>query len=93
VGVTINNVEGELFQTCKGLREGDPLSPLLFNLVVDILSRMLQKPIGEGLIRGSREELVEGGVISLQYADDTIFLWTRTWGKLRISSGYWLALR
>jgi hypothetical protein len=52
VGVTINNVKGEFFQTGKGLRQGDPLSLLLFNLVVDILSRMLQKVVGEGLIRG-----------------------------------------
>jgi hypothetical protein len=52
VGVTINNVESEFFQTGKGLRLGDPLSLLLFNLVVDILSRMLQKVVGEGLIRG-----------------------------------------
>jgi hypothetical protein len=49
-----------------------PLSPLLFNLVVDILTRMLQKVVGEGLIRGLGTYLIEGGVISLQYTDDTI---------------------
>jgi hypothetical protein len=43
VGLNINNVEGEFFQTCKGLRQGDP--PVLFNLVVDVLSRMLQKTV------------------------------------------------
>jgi hypothetical protein len=32
VGLTINNVEGEFFQTGKGLRQGDPLSPLAFYL-------------------------------------------------------------
>jgi hypothetical protein len=72
VGVTINNEEGEFFQTGKGLRQGDPLSPLLFNLVVDVLSRMLQKAARVGLIRGLGENLVSRGVVSLQYADDTI---------------------
>jgi hypothetical protein len=72
VGLTINNVAGEFFQTGKGLRQGDPLSPLLFNLVVDVLTRMLQKVANSGLIKGLGENIVEGGVISLQYADDTI---------------------
>jgi hypothetical protein len=30
VELTVNNVEGEFFQTGKGLRQGGPLSPLLF---------------------------------------------------------------
>jgi hypothetical protein len=72
VGLIINNTEGEFFQTGKGLRQGDPLSPVLFNLVVDILSRMLQKASNDQLIRGLGGNLIEGGVISLQYADDTI---------------------
>jgi hypothetical protein len=72
MGLIINNEEGHFFHTGKGLRHGDPLSPLLFNLVVDVLSRMLQKAAGAGLIQGLGNELVQGGVISLQYADDTI---------------------
>jgi hypothetical protein len=72
VGVIINNEEGEFFQIGKGLRQGDPLSPLLFNLVVDVLSRMLQKAANVELIRGLGGNLVPGGVVSLQYADDTI---------------------
>jgi hypothetical protein len=74
VGLTINKYEGEFFQSGKGLRQGDPLSPILFNLVVDVLSRMLQKATNRGLMKGLGNELIEGGVISLQYADDTILL-------------------
>jgi hypothetical protein len=65
VGLTINNEEGEFFHTRKELRQGDPLSPLLFNLVVDVLIKMFKKVVVEKLIRGLGNDLVEGGVISL----------------------------
>jgi hypothetical protein len=63
------------FRLGKGLGNGTlcPPPPLfLFNLVVDVLSRMLQKAIRSDLIRGLGNDLLEGGVVSLQYADDTI---------------------
>jgi hypothetical protein len=61
IGITINNAEGEFFQTTKRLRQGDPLSHILFNLVVDILSRMLQKAAENGLIKGLGDDIVAGG--------------------------------
>jgi hypothetical protein len=41
--VIVNGKPGTYFQMQKGLRHGDPLSSLLFNLVVDALSAMLSK--------------------------------------------------
>jgi hypothetical protein len=43
IGVTINNVEGEFFRQGNGWDRVTPLSPVLFNIVIDVLSRMLQK--------------------------------------------------
>jgi hypothetical protein len=60
----VQKTQTELFQTTKGMRQSDPLSPVLFNLVVDILSRMLQKATENGLIKGLGNEIIEGGVIS-----------------------------
>jgi hypothetical protein len=48
------------------------LSPLLFNLVGDVLTRMLKRASGKGHIKGILENFVPGGIMTLQYADDTI---------------------
>jgi hypothetical protein len=72
VGVNINGTPGDFFNTHKGLRQGDPLSPLLFNLVSDALATMLENAKEAGEIRGLMKHLVEGGLTHLQYADNTL---------------------
>lgn len=68
----VNGEESAYFKPGKGLRHGDPLSPFLFNLVGDSLSKMLMKAVNKGLVRGLLENFKEGGIVSLQYANDTI---------------------
>jgi hypothetical protein len=72
VGVKINDDIGHFFQTKKGLRQGDPLSPLLFNIVADMLATLISRAKENGQIRGLVPHLVEDGLSILQYADDTI---------------------
>uniref|UniRef100_A0A453GTK3 Reverse transcriptase domain-containing protein n=1 Tax=Aegilops tauschii subsp. strangulata TaxID=200361 RepID=A0A453GTK3_AEGTS len=38
VGIKVNDDIGHYFQTHKGLRQGDSMSPLLFNIVADMLA-------------------------------------------------------
>jgi len=72
VCVKINNSCGPYFTGHKGVRQGDPLSPILFNFVADFLARMVRKAQRNDLICGLADNLIDKGVAILQYADDTI---------------------
>jgi hypothetical protein len=70
--VQVNGNIGNYFKGGKGVRQGDPLSPLLFNLAVDGLAKMIHKAQENGLIKGLVPEYIDNGMSVLQYADDTI---------------------
>jgi len=52
VGVKVNDDIEIFFQTIKGLRQGHPLSPLLFNLVADMLVVMIARAKQDGQMSG-----------------------------------------
>jgi hypothetical protein len=62
VGVKVNDDVGRYFQTKKGLRQGYPLSPLLFNLVADMLAILISRAKENGQINGLVPHLKEGGI-------------------------------
>jgi hypothetical protein len=43
VGIKVNDQVGNNFQTCKGVRQGDLLSLILFNIVVDMLAILINR--------------------------------------------------
>jgi hypothetical protein len=51
VAVKVNNDVGRYFQTKKGLHQGDPLSPILFNLVADMLAIFITRAKEDGQIQ------------------------------------------
>jgi Reverse transcriptase (RNA-dependent DNA polymerase) len=73
-GQTSLNINGYItpyFKCKKGLRQGDPLSPFLFNLVADTLSTILSRAKTLGYITGLGN--FEGNnLINLNFADDTL---------------------
>ena len=73
--VLINDTPASIFNSSRGIRQGDPLSPLFFLLVMEVLSRLLKRTREGGYIRGFQVGVVIGeslGVSHFLYADDTI---------------------
>ncbi|XP_026442185.1 uncharacterized protein LOC113341576 [Papaver somniferum] len=68
----VNGRSTEKFKPSKGLRQGDSLSPYLFLLVVEVLSKFLNDAVQKGQISGF--QVVENGLMisHLQFADDTL---------------------
>jgi hypothetical protein len=72
VRIKINDQTGENFVTKKELRQRDPLSPILFNIIVDMLTIIIKRAKLNGQIDGVVPHLVDNGLSILQYADDTL---------------------
>nr|XP_045089534.1 uncharacterized protein LOC123497248 [Aegilops tauschii subsp. strangulata] len=83
VAIKVNDDIGHYFQTKKGLRQGDSVSPMLFNIVADMLAIMIERAKVDGQIEGVVNHLVDGGVSILQYADDTILFMDHDLEKAR----------
>jgi retron-type reverse transcriptase len=72
VGIKVNDQVGKNFQTRKGVRQGDPLSPILFNIVIDMLAILINRAKNGGQISGVIPNIINDGLSILQYADNTI---------------------
>jgi len=66
--ILLNGEPGDLIHHQRGLRQGDPLSPMLFILVMDVLNSLFVKAASEGLLQ-LLSPRVAGQRLSL-YADD-----------------------
>ena len=73
VGVKVNDDLGHYFQTRKGVRQRDPLSPIHFDIVRSDMPAVLIARTKEcGQVTGVIPYLVDDGLSILQYANGTI---------------------
>ena len=73
--VLVNGSPASFFSSSRGLRQGDHLSPLLFLLIMEVLSRILKKTEEGGFIQGFHVGPVNSSgirVSHLLFTDDTI---------------------
>nr|XP_051190566.1 uncharacterized protein LOC127303892 [Lolium perenne] len=74
LSVKVNDRKGAYFGSHKGVRQGDPFAPFLFNMAANSLAKMISVAQQNGLLTGLADNIVQYGVAMLQYADDTILL-------------------
>ena len=71
--VILNGVPGRKFKCRRGVRQGDPLSPLIFVLAAELLQVLVNRAAAQGLLQPPIPQQDEDYPI-VQYADDTLLI-------------------
>ncbi|KAL4348556.1 hypothetical protein GQ457_17G007420 [Hibiscus cannabinus] len=72
ISVLVNGIPSKMFNIKRGLRQGCPLSPLLFNLVGEALSALFHKAMEAGVLKGVQVGNSNLKISHIQFADDLI---------------------
>jgi hypothetical protein len=93
MSVLVNGSPTKEISIKRGLKQGDPLAPLLFLLVAEGLGAIMRKAVE---VNRFKPFLVGRGnmpISILQYADDTLCIGEATVGNLWLSRQYFVDLR
>jgi hypothetical protein len=72
--VLLNGVPGKSVRCKRGVRQGDPLSPLLFMLAVDLLQSIVNKAFQANILKHPLSKDFGQDYPIVQYADDTLVI-------------------
>jgi ribonuclease HI len=76
--ILINGVPSRPFSPSRGIRQGDPLSPFLFIIMAEGLSRSIHAAIASNLLTGLPLHGISPPISHSQFVDDTLMMGTPT---------------
>jgi hypothetical protein len=76
--ILVNGVPSQPFSPTRGIRQGDPLSPFLFVIMVEGLGRYLKASVVEGSLKGLPLHNIQPTPSHSQFVDDTLLMNTPT---------------
>lgn len=74
LSVLVNGSPTEQVNIQRGMKQGDPLAPFLFLLVVEGLTGLIRSVVSRNMYHSFKVGSVGPSITHLQYADDTMFL-------------------
>ena len=80
----INGSTTREFVPERGLRQGDPLAPFLFNIAAEGLTGLMRTAVSKNLFSSYKAGRQKEEINILQYADDTLFFGTATTANVRV---------
>ena len=80
--ILVNGVPGDVIYHHRGLRQGDPISPMLFILIMDVLNSLIRFAIQQQLLQPLAVQQVAHRASF--YADDAVIFLRPTSNDLRV---------
>jgi hypothetical protein len=76
--ILVNGIPSHPFIPTRGIRQGDPISPFLFVLMVEGIGRYIKAEILEGSLKGLPLHNIDLAPSHSQFVDDTLLMNTPT---------------
>lgn len=84
----INGLPFGFFPSKQGLRQGDPMSPALFTIISDVLSRLLARVEEEGRLNGVKFSYTSPKISCLMYSYDLVIYCQATLEEAAVVADY-----